>query len=225
MRPLSRSMLVAVCSMVFTLVFAGLAAGAEPPAGPPTDPQPSEGSDPTAATAEQPTDPDSGSLPQAIMCLIDADCADGSQVSCVGTRRNCSRGSEPCTEGGCSGTRNFVECDGVKTFCSICDVGSCCSASTTCSDGSTLSCTGEGSCQQGSESCMLLDCSGTRKFVQCGSTKKVCGCDIGSCQPCQHSTCVPGASCTTQEECGPCGSCEFDFGSTGSCLCIILGGP
>ena len=210
MKLLIRSTLAAVCLLALILAFVGLGAGAEPPADPP---------------ANQPTVPDSESLPQ-INCFIEAECTGAPWVFCTGTGTNCSTGSDPCSEGGCSGTRNFVICDGTKTSCSTCDVGSCCSASTTCSIGSPLSCTGTGSCQQGSESCTILDCNGTRNFVQCGSNKLTCACDIGSCKPCLHSTgCTPNAACTTQEECGPCGSCEFGGGSGGKCVCIRYGGP
>lgn len=102
-----------------------------------------------------------------------------------------------------------------------------CLIDTTCADGSEIFCTGPGSnCIRGTEPCTFFDCSGSRNYVQCGTTKKVCPCDIGRCKPCSHSTaCTPGASCTTQEECGPCGSCEFGEGSVGSCVCLIQASP
>lgn len=85
-----------------------------------------------------------------------------------------------------------------------------CSASTTCSDGSTLSCTGGFGdiCQESSEPCTVADCDGVRNFVQCGTTKKVCSsCDIGSCQPCTSGSCPAGALCRSNTECGACGAC------------------
>lgn len=90
-----------------------------------------------------------------------------------------------------------------------------------CSNGTTVFCFAGpgGSCQSGTESCSVAECSGTRGFVQCDSTKKVCPCDIGSCQPCQEPNgCTPGASCTTDTQCGaPCGTCEG-----GICVCLRI---
>jgi|GEM_PF-3823862 len=96
-----------------------------------------------------------------------------------------------------------------------------CTASTTCSDGSMLSCSGGfgETCQESSEPCTVADCSGSRNFVQCGATKKVCPCDIGGCQPCVNPTgCNPGMRCTTHEQCGPCGGCVNRV-----CICISAG--
>jgi len=96
-----------------------------------------------------------------------------------------------------------------------------CTASTTCSDGSMLSCTGGfgETCLESSESCTVADCSGSRNFVQCGATKQVCPCDTGGCVPCSNpNSCTPGAKCKTQDQCGVCGGCL-----RGQCVCISPG--
>jgi hypothetical protein len=58
-------------------------------------------------------------------CSINLTCPDGVQVV------SCSSAT-----GDCSSTCGFVKCDGVKTYCDT----PCCSAQTTCPDGSNLSC-------------------------------------------------------------------------------------
>lgn len=65
-----------------------------------------------------------------------------------------------CTGNACSGTANYVVCDGVYTYCQQ----TCASPQVLCPNGTRLKCTGTTSCGLGS----------TRCSVQCDGVEKAC---------------------------------------------------